>query len=224
MKHLLAVVSCHTRPEFSDTIRNTWAPIVPTGMDLVFFKGRGNSLLLQDEVSLDCKDTKEGLPEKVRAIFLWALENKYDLVTKLDDDVVLDPKVFSKQDFSHEFMGSGKTPDGTKERLAMPYGFCYTLSKIAMQVIAAQPLPRNNSEYEHRHDHNDEYWVSWCLHRIGVYLRVNWLCSLWDGTDLYPELPGTFIFCVHMHDSMSRPQEVHEMCRIWRDRLSGPNE
>lgn len=40
-KTLLAVVSCHTRPEFSDAVRNTWASEIPKDKaDTLFFMGK----------------------------------------------------------------------------------------------------------------------------------------------------------------------------------------
>jgi hypothetical protein len=183
--------------------------------------GRGPKLPKEDEVILDCGDAHSDLPEKIREIARWAYNHDYDHVVKLDDDVVIDPKRFLTLVGYHDFTGMGKTVDGTAETIQMPYGFCYVLSRKAMSIVANSPLPEEDTRYEQRHRNNDEYWVSWLLQKEGIYLHVNWLGRLWDGTDLYPELPGTVVFCVHMHHCMSKPQEVHEMCRIWRERFSG---
>jgi hypothetical protein len=188
------------------------------GADLRFFLGRGPNPPKGDEVILDCDDSYAGIPEKVREIFRWAYKQEYDFVSKIDDDVVMDHSKFLEQCFNSDFEGPGKTLNGTARVLQMPYGFCYVLSKKAMAIVASSPLPQEDERYEQRHRNNDEYWVSWLLQKEGIYLHVNWLCRMWDGTDLYPELPNTFIFCVHMH-SLSKPEEVHEMCRIWRERF-----
>jgi hypothetical protein len=223
---LLAVLSCHHMPEFADAIRNTWAPRVQ-GADLRFFLGRGTNSPKGDEVHLDCDDSRGGIPEKVQSILRWAYDNGYDFVSKIDHDVVMDPVRFLALIGHNDFMGMGKSPDGTAEDIAMPYGYCYTLSRAAMKVIIDRPLPQNDVDFEAGHRDNDEYWIAWVLQRAGVYLHVEWSCRLWDGLpSIYPELPDTTVFCVHMHRNgrMTRPEEVHEMCRIWRDRLSGPNE
>ncbi len=221
---LLAVVSCHSREEFSNAISNTWAPLVNSGTDLMYFRGRGGTREPRsNEVFLDCDDGYSGLPEKVQSIMRWAYEHGYDYCTKIDDDVVMDPKRFLEQDFLNwDFMGMGKSPDGKENDLAMPYGYCYTLSRKAMRVILDRPLPKNDTEYESRHATNDEYWVSWCLYREKIYLHVNWSCRLWDGLpSIYPELPDATVICVHMHLRMSKPEEVQEMHRIWRDNFGG---
>jgi hypothetical protein len=214
---LLAVMSCHSRPEFSDAIRNTWAPRVQ-GADIRFFLGRGTNEPKDDEVLLDCEDSYAGIPEKVQSILRWAYDHGYDFVTKLDDDTVMDPVRFLALVGHNDFMGMGKSPDGTEKELQMPYGFCYVLSRRAMKIIMDSPLPQNNIDFETRHRTNDEYWISWVLHRSGIYLHVEWSCRLWDGIlSIYPELTDATVVCVHMHHRMSPPEEVHEMCRIWRD-------
>jgi hypothetical protein len=223
MKILLAIVSCHSRPEFSDAIRNTWAPMVQ-GADLRFFLGRGHNAPKNDEVILDCDDSFGGIPEKVRTIINWAYDKGYDYVSKIDDDVIMDPARFLMLVGHNDFMGMGKSSDGTAECLAMPYGYCYTLSRTAMKIIIDSPLPQYNVNFEARHVTNDEYWISWVLQRAKIYLHVEWSCRLWDGfPSVYPELLDTTVFCVHMHRNgkMSRPEEVHEMCRIWRDNFHG---
>ncbi len=215
-KILLAVMSCHSRPAFSDAVRSTWAPRVQ-GADLRFFLGRGPNQPKDDEVMLDCDDSYHGIPEKVQSILRWAYERGYDFVAKLDDDIIMDPKRFLVLTGHNDFMGMGKTVDGTAETLQMPYGYCYVLSRTAMKYIIDSPLPWDNADYNPVHRYNDEYWVSWTLQRAGIYLHVEWSCKLWEGVpSMYPELPDTTVFCVHLHNRMSPPEEVHEMCRIWR--------
>lgn len=216
-KKLLAVVSCHSRPEFADAIRNTWAQRVPKETDIKFFKGRGATPQATDEVLIDCDDTHAGLPEKVQAIATWAYDHGYDFVSKIDDDVVMDPVRFLALVGHHDYMGMGKSEDGAEHLTAMPYGFCYTLSRKAMKVVMDSTLPGQDKYFEVEHKKNDEYWVMLALKKEKIYLHVEWSCRLWDGApSIYPELPDTTVFCVHMHGTLSKPEEVHEMCRIWR--------
>ena len=92
MKHLLAIVSCHSREDFSDAVRSTWLPLVPQGLDVRFFRGRGATREpLADEIFLDCDDSYEGLPNKVQEIVRCAHSHEYDFVLKCDDDVVVKP-------------------------------------------------------------------------------------------------------------------------------------
>ena len=115
-------------------------------------------------------------------------------------------------------MGMGKSGDGAEDLTAMPYGFCYTLSRRAMKVIIDSTLPYEDVDIDAKHRRNDEYWVMLALKKARIYLHVEWSCRLWEGTaSIYPELPDTTVFCVHMHNTMSKPEEVHEMCRIWRE-------
>lgn len=232
-KILLAVVSCHSRPEFSDAVRNTWATKVPDGVDIRFFLGRGPNVPKKDEIILDCDDSHEGLPEKVREIVRWAHCNGYDSVSKIDDDVVMDPVKFFRSGF-YKFDYVGYRPDGVDgygiegkgfEGAKGTWGFCYTLSRRAMEVIVNSPLPGEegsawDSSCGDRHLGNDEYWICRLLHLNKIYLHVEQRYHLrtGDATEL-PEVPGVFLFCVHMHNTMNRPEEVHEMCRIWRERI-----
>ena len=94
MKTLIAVVSAHHRIHWRDCIRDTWLPLVPvTQADVKFFMGRGDSLLKNDEVTLNCDDSYLGLPEKVREIARWALSHGYDYMLKCDDDTVIRPEL-----------------------------------------------------------------------------------------------------------------------------------
>ena len=237
MRILLAVMSCHSRPEFSDAIRNTWAPMVQ-GADLRFFLGRGPNQPKNDEVILDCNDSYESIPEKVREIIRWAHNSDYDCVVKIDDDVVMDPVKFLRSGF-YKFDYVGYRPDGLDgygfegkgfEGAKGTWGFCYSLSRAAMNAVVCSPLPGEegsawDSSCGNRHLGNDEYWICRLLHLNKIYLHVEQRYHLRTGDETeLREVPGVFLFCVHMHHHLSRAEEVHEMCRIWRERLSGPNE
>jgi hypothetical protein len=222
-KTLLAVVSCHTRPEFSDAIRRTWAPEIPAGKaDVLFFLGRGPKAPKEDEIILDCGDSHSDLPEKVREIVRWAYTQGYEHVFKLDDDVILIPKRFLRSGFDKfDYIGYNPTgQEGHENDLKWTWGFCYGLSRKAMACVISAPAPCEvGDEVETCHKGNDEFWIGRVLFQKGLYLHPELRYHLRTGNATErPEVPGVFLFCVHMHDSMSTPQEVHEMCRIWRER------
>ena len=222
-KTLLAVVSCHTRPEFSDAVRNTWASEIPKDKaDTLFFMGKGPKIPKEDEIILDCGDGHSDLPEKVREIVRWAYTHNYDHVFKIDDDVVLSPQSFLRSGFE-KFDYIGYSPfgkEGCAERLAWTWGFCYGLSRKSMACIINAPSPCEEGDtVDICHKGNVEYWVGRVLFQKGIYLHPELRYHLRTGNATeQPEVPGVFLFCVHMHDSMSKPQEVHEICRIWRER------
>lgn len=167
---LLAVINCHSREEFSDAIRSTWAPLVPAEVDLRFFRGRGATRdPLPDEVFLDCGDAYLELPEKVQAVMRWAYENGYDYAAKVDDDVICKPSQwyagFHRADFS-----GWQDPGCKVGEIKTPWGFFYVLSRRAMELIINAPLPgRAGALHSHEHG-NDEAWVSSVLHYQNIFL------------------------------------------------------
>lgn len=161
MKMLIAVVHCRTRQPYMDAIRSTWLPTVPAEADVRFFVGRGeHKEFPQDVVELDCDDSYTGLPEKVRAIARWALENNYDYMLKCDDDVILLPsKLIVSGHTSYDFVGHRNS---SKQDPVPPYGFCYWLSRRAMSIVEKSELPADNY---------DEGWVRTKLFEHGIVLH-----------------------------------------------------
>lgn len=156
MKNLIAVVTCAQRNAWADAIRKTWAPLFVDVADVVFFVGR--DVILPGTVSLDCDDSYQGLPDKVREIVRWSLARDYDFVMKCDDDVVINPKVLLSSGFeSYDFSGHQSSPGSS-----VPYGFNYWLSKRALSILSTKDLPFNN---------NDEAWVAHALRKEGIDLH-----------------------------------------------------
>jgi hypothetical protein len=91
VKPLLAIVACHRFQRRIESVRSTWL----TGslpIDYKIFYGRGSDRTpAADEVFLDVDDGYHTLPHKVQAIMKWAMENGYDAVCKVDDDVYVFP-------------------------------------------------------------------------------------------------------------------------------------
>jgi hypothetical protein len=213
MKTLIAIVSCHTRQDWANLVRKTWVPLVPKDRsDVLFFVGRGESTLPTDTVQLECDDSYQGLPEKVRSIVRWALDNGYDYMLKCDDDVLLKPQDILRSDFDQfDFTGHECAPNNQ-----VPYGFCYWLSRKAMKIMENEPLPSGSN--------NDEAWVAHTMNRNGILLHHEGKYHLHYGRNLSdneigqrslrkPVLPPTyparyFAWCMHCkHVSQDRMQQ-----------------
>jgi len=182
MKTLIAVISAHSRPEWNAAIRATWLRLVPKEFDVRFFFGRGcHTGDMPDEVTLDCDDSYQGLPEKVQAIAQWALSRGYTRMLKCDDDVVLDPQLlllsgWNDSDFvgghSGDALGKGRVKGNYN--IKVPTGFCYWMSQRAMKYIAEALLPPNNI---------DERWVAMVLNDHGITLSTDRRYYAWTGAD-----------------------------------------
>ncbi len=156
MRVLIAVVTCASHVEHRKAIRETWMPLVKDA-DVKFFLGQGEAL--EDEVIVDCDDSYEGLPSKVRAIVRWALAQGYDYMLKCDDDVILKPdRLLQSGFYRHDFTGH----KNDSRKYPVPFGFCYWLSKKAMSIVENLELPSNN---------NDEVWITEALGAAGIALN-----------------------------------------------------
>jgi hypothetical protein len=231
MKVLIAIVNCHSRYAYANAQRETWIPEIPEGVDYKFFLGRGGQRESKsDEVFLDCGDGYTSLPEKVQAIIRWAKEHGYEFILKCDDDVILLPVEWLASGFDqHDFTGWANVHN---REWSSPWGFCYTLSKWAMDIIIDSTLP----------DHyNDEGWVSQNLLRQGGIrlhsdvryclhggLKENFALQLkrplrkvkWVGTQSrFPEVPGAFAWAMYIEWLGYRkcPDELNikEMKRVY---------
>ena len=145
MKCLIAVVNCHKRLAYQQCIRETWLPLVKD-TDVRFFLGPSTREPEENEVFLDCDDSYEGLPSKVRAIVRWALSQGYDYVCKLDDDVVIKPAQFLATGFqNYDFTGHRNDI----REFPVPFGFAYWMNRRAMQLVADADLPKDNNDEAH---------------------------------------------------------------------------
>lgn len=227
MKTLIAIVNCHSRQEYADAIRSTWLPLVQEA-DAFFFRGRGATRVpLPDEVWLDCGDGYESLPEKVKAICQWALERGYDFVFKLDDDVVILPRKFLATGYeAYDFVGHRNS---SKEDPVPPYGFCYGLSKKAMQIVSVAELPITNY---------DEGWVRTQLFKHSIVLHHDPRYFLYFGKRedfISPRRPlrfhrentvmqvqpieGTVAWCMYLawvgYKNLPTARVVQEFHKVW---------
>jgi hypothetical protein len=96
----------------------------------------------------------------VQEVIRWANAHGYESMAKMDDDVILKPAEFLNSNYQqHDFAGHTNNDRAT---VKIPWGFLYTLSKKAMEIMANAPLP---------HDFNDEAWVSHTLAAHGILLH-----------------------------------------------------
>lgn len=151
MRRLIAVVSCHQYEYFdagaahsnganverAAAIRNTWfkewQEEFRNQIDLKFFYGWGAERCPDvDEVFLDCPDDYKHLPVKVQNIFEWALQNGYEQVLKIDDDV------FLYVDRLMDNLGIDDYRGYEIEAVIGKYasGTAYWISRRAMEIVA----------------------------------------------------------------------------------------
>ena len=170
MKILLAIVSCHTREQFSDFIKSTWLKQTPSELDVRFFRGRGAMRDPQpNEVFLDCSDAYLDLPEKVQAIVKWAYENGYEYMAKCDDDTVVKIREWYDNFLRVDFSG-WQDPGCKPGEIRTPWGFFYTLSRRGMELVVNAKLPGEpGSHWQYRHG-NDEAMVASILHYQNIFL------------------------------------------------------
>jgi len=162
MKTLIAIISCKAHSGYRAAIRETWFPKVSKDKaDAFFFMGREAEVTEQDEIVLDsCGDDYGSLPSKVQSIIRWALEKGYTNLVKIDNDVVLKVSEFFHSGFEQwDFAGH---TNNDRASVKVPWGFCYTLSRKSMEIMANAPLP---------HDFNDEAWCANTLSQHGILLH-----------------------------------------------------
>jgi hypothetical protein len=160
MRTLIALTSCHAYRDRADSIRETWAQEIGEHADFRVFLGRGEAKR-PDEVLLDCPDGYHYLSAKTQLIRRWALANGYEFVWKVDDDCYLRPeRLFANGLSNHDYVGRLRGPSGN---YANPYcsGFCYGLSKKAMELLA--PL-----EWDASDDFSEDRWTGNKLMSLGI--------------------------------------------------------
>ena len=178
MSVLIAVVNCQSRLAYQQCIRETWLPLVQ-GADVRFFLGPAEREPKADEVFVECDDSYQGLPSKVKAIARWASEHNYNHMLKLDDDTVVKPQQLLASNFqSSDFVGHRNDI----RPYPVPYGFAYWLSRRAMKLVANAELPIGN---------NDEVWVTSTLSKEGIVLRHDprYLMHTGNRYDFAPSTP-----------------------------------
>jgi hypothetical protein len=132
-----------------EAVRSTWWKDVKTFSDYVdakFFYGRTSDKTrkpLADEVFLDVEDDYEHLPQKMRAIYKWAVDHGYDYVFKADDDGFLYIDRLLRTNYANfDQLGFSNCTHGlgNKCQCYVTGGCGYFLSKRAMQAVINEPI------------------------------------------------------------------------------------
>jgi hypothetical protein len=146
MKTLIAVTTCHAFRNRADAVRETWGAEV-AGADTRYFLGSGTAQR-PDEVILPCPDGYHHLSLKTQLIRRWALEHGYDYLWKVDDDTYVRPERLLDRGVAH-YVGRLRGPSGN---YTAPYcsGFCYGLSRQALELLAPLDWPSNDDFSEDR--------------------------------------------------------------------------
>ncbi len=166
MKSLIAIVNCRSRQStYADAVRKTWLPLVPKDKaDAFFFVGRGEGSVPSDTIVLDCDDSYQGLPDKIRAIAKWAYDKEeYAHMLKCDDDVVLKTDALLSSGYDRtDYTGRINRPTTAHTPYTIPMGFNYWLSRRCMSIVKDAELPLNSND--------DEGWVAGVLYKEGIRL------------------------------------------------------
>jgi hypothetical protein len=153
---LIGICSCHQNAAKQAAVRKTWFMRLPPGVSAVFFIGAGNVSFERDVISLRAPDDYNGLPQKVRAFFRYALAHfEFDYLFKCDDDTyVLPERLFGLLKLKPGFVGSldwwPSHADG---------GAGYLLSREAVRFVADEPYPKAGPE---------DVWVTRTLRSAGI--------------------------------------------------------
>ncbi len=133
---LIGITSCRKHKERRDACRATWLSRPVDGIRPVFFVGGGVPLPDEpDTITLDCPDTYEALPAKIRAFFEHALQHEsFDWLFKCDDDTyVAQDRLHDLTVGSHELAGNAEFLD-TKGYASGGAG--YLLSRRMVAILA----------------------------------------------------------------------------------------
>lgn len=176
-KTLIAIVTARHRKEWREAIRNTWLPLVPKDKaDALFFVGRGEPV--EDRgVELDCDDSYQGLPSKIKSIAQWAYNKGYEHMLKDDDDVVLKPVELLNSGYEqHKYSGRANRAPREGMPYTVPVGFNYWLSRESMEIVSRSEIP---SDW----DNDDERWVAKTLSENGIHLHDDRRYGIYSGEE-----------------------------------------
>jgi hypothetical protein len=169
MNTLIGVMTCRRRQDRANSQRVTWAK--DSVLDVRFFVGSGYfnyddlSPYINNCVILDCPDDYGNLTLKVIEMCKWALDNNYEYLWKLDDDVYVRPeRLIGIEEDYYGFVCNLISVDGimvpTSKSFCM--GPIYGLSRKAMEVIVnSEPTTIKDKKQE------DE-WVGKTLIESGI--------------------------------------------------------
>jgi hypothetical protein len=152
MKTLIAVLTCARYLDRRNAVRDTWMPWVTklnADVDVKFFSGKEPCLAddsCGDIVHLYCPDTYDELPQKTLKLIEYTLAHGYDRLIKVDDDTFFAPLPEYFLAFEHDYAGNVRQRPPHNDFVDYAQGGCYTLSRVAMEAVLAQGLPKTGLE------------------------------------------------------------------------------
>jgi hypothetical protein len=180
-KILVALYTCHeyvykseymvdwfTRPVEArlPALKDTWLKDVEADGCIYAF-GQPPKRLERDpkdaEIFLQCPDDYYHLCRKTRALARFALDNGYDRLLKVDDDVYVHWDRMVKS--GHLDNAAGEYIGGGLEDHPYAFGAAYWLGSQALDIIATSSI--GDSEWA------EDKWVGRCLERKGIQLTYD---------------------------------------------------
>lgn len=164
-KPLFAIISCHKFGARRNSQRATWIPNIPKDIGYKFFLGsppieKQHHIPAEDEIWLDVDDSYNSLPAKVKAVMQWGVDNDYDFVLKIDDDVYIYPDRVLQGYEQHKYVGHPNGWIAPAHPKGYMSGFAYWLCPDAVKAVA-------DGELDKKIPHEDR-WVGGVLFKAGL--------------------------------------------------------
>lgn len=171
MKSLVGVYTCHNYDygQINDwvkhpvvdripAIRDTWLKDLTVDYKLFYGKPKDGKQPQSDEVFLNVPDGYTSSSYKTKALAQWALDNNYDRMMKVDDDIFVH---WDRMQNSEGFSCGDYVGGGWSRNDPYVFGGCYWLSARAMEVIVKSPI--NPTKWA------EDAWVGFCLDRANIF-------------------------------------------------------
>ena len=186
---LLALFSCHeykyeiagmrdwfTRPVVDRVsgIRDSWLKDV-TGDYKFFFGQGGNRQPLGDEIFLPVPDDYHHSFEKIKGVIKYALDNGYDYLCKVDDDVFVYYDRLMANAPTEDYVGSGRGWDiESSKRFPTDFapGFTVWYSRKSMEILLRSPAGC----------WAEDRWCGTALKKAGIHLTPDYRYHLCKPT------------------------------------------
>jgi len=169
--------------------RDTWIPEFSKIGDVRFFIGREDYELREDEIRVNVPDTMTYILYKTVELLKWAIEQKYDMILKLDTDTYVDVDQLAKSSYStYDYVGApvgniGEFYAGTN-CYSFFQGSATWLSPKAAQIVIEDAIPTMNRMIPEAmkyngtispYPHAEDLWVAQALtpHIKNGYLRAS---------------------------------------------------
>jgi len=203
IKILVAITTCHTRPEQAPLQRRLWTHRVKDA-DYKFFYGRGeNREPLPDEIFFNCSDSYDGLTDKARIIYNWAWDHDYDYIYDCDDDTYVIPERLLESGFAEwDYIGRQRGADGEFPDDYASGGAGVWISRKALQILVAAP-PTDDTV--------DDRWLGDTLRKNGIICHRDQRYCLAREWKKYA---ANLISCETTRHDLGREADMDEVHRV----------